>query len=191
MTDLPPVAAWRQLGARDGFEVLFVRRERDGHVLEGHAVAVEEAEAWGVRYVVSVDSSWTTRSAHVVSHSTRGSCDTRLETDGAGHWEIDGRPAAALDGCLDVDLEASACTNALPVRRLALDVGESADAPAAYVRATDLRVERLEQQYRRLRDDIGRLRFDYAAPAFAYRDVLLYDDFGLVVDYPGLAVRVV
>jgi uncharacterized protein len=191
MTDLPPLAAWRHVGARNGFEVLFVRRERDGHVLEGQAVAVEEGEAWGVRYVVSVDSSWTTRSAHVVSRSTRGSFDTRLEADSAGHWEIDGRPAPALDGCVDVDLEASACTNALPVRRLALGVGESADAPAAYVRATDLRVERLEQRYRRLPDDVGRLRFHYVAPAFAYRDVLVYDDFGLVVDYPRLAVRVV
>jgi uncharacterized protein len=36
-----------------------------------------------------------------------------------------------------------------PARRLELAVGRHADAPAAYVRAEDLRVERLEQRYLR------------------------------------------
>jgi hypothetical protein len=178
------------VSARDGFEVLFMRRDGDGHVLEGHAAAVEDGEAWGLRYSVFVDSSWTTRSAHVVCRSTLGTYEIRLAADGAGSWELDGRPAPMLDGCLDVDLEASACTNTLPVRRLGLDVGEAADAPAAYIRATDLRVERLEQRYARLPDDGNRIRFDYEGPAFAYRDVLVYDELGLVLDYPGLAERV-
>ena len=52
-------------------------------------------------------------------------------------------------------------------------------------------MERLEQRYTRLPDDDGRLRFDYAAPAFACRDVIVYDDAGLVFDYPGIAVRVI
>jgi uncharacterized protein len=190
MNEPPAAAAWKHVSTREGFEVLFLRRDNDGHVLEGHAAAVEEGEAWGARYAISVDSSWTTRSAHVVCCSTAGSFEIRLAADGAGNWEIDGLPAPMLDGCLDVDLEASACTNALPVRRLALEIGASADAPAAYVRATDLRVERLEQRYVRLPDDGGRLRFDYAAPAFSYRDVLVYDELGLVLDYPGLAERV-
>jgi hypothetical protein len=36
-------------------------------------------------------------------------------------------------------------TNALPVHRIALPAGAPADAPAAYVRAAGLAVERLEQ----------------------------------------------
>jgi hypothetical protein len=93
-------------------------------------------------------------------------------------------------GCLDVDLEGSAFTNAFPVHRLGLNVGEQADAPAAYVRANDLRVERLEQSYARLPDDGDRSRYDYASPAFDFRAELVYDRFGLVLDYPGIAVRV-
>ncbi len=112
-----------------------------------------------------------------------------LEGDGAGAWLVDGRPTPELAGCLDVDLEASAFTNALPVRRLELGVGRQADAPAAYLRALDLRVERLEQSYLRLPDDAGHSRYDYAAPEFDYRGELVYDRFGLVLDYPGIAVR--
>ena len=136
-----------------------------------------------MRYTVSVDSHCLTRFAHIAGRSPLGAFDVQLKADGAGGWRVGGRRAPQLDGCLDVDLEASACTNALPVRRLGLAAGATAEAPAAYVRATDARVERLEQRYTRLPDDDGRLRFDYA-PAFGYRDVIVYDHAGLVLD-PG------
>ena len=151
---------------------------------------MEDGEAWGIRYALTVDASWSTRSAHIVGRSARGVNEVRLEGDGTGGWWVDGERAPLLDGCLDVDLEASAFTNALPVHRLALDVGQQADAAAAYVRALDLRVERLEQSYRRLPDDGGHSRYDYVSPAFDFRAELVYDEFGLVLDYPGIAVRV-
>jgi hypothetical protein len=188
--DLPGAAAWRHLDARAGFEVLFPRRDDDGYRLEGHATAVEDGEVWSARYALTLDTSWATRSAQIVGRSTRGAYEVRLEGDGAGGWRVDGRAVPELAGCLDVDLEASACTNALPIRRLALDVGQESDAPAVYVRASDLRVQRLEQRYARLQDAEGHARYEYAAPAFHYRDVLVYDEYGLIIDYPGIAVRV-
>jgi uncharacterized protein len=120
-----------------------------------------------------------------------GGWELRLEANGEGGWQVDGEPAPDLDGCLDVDLEASVFTNALPVHRLRLAVGASADAPAAYVRVPEPQIERLEQRYERLTDDGERSRYDYAAPAFAFGDVLVYDASGLILDYPGIAVRVV
>jgi hypothetical protein len=51
-------------------------------------------------------------------------------------------------------------------------------------------VERLEQTYARLPDDGEHARYEYVAPAFGFDAVLTYDRFGLVVDYPGIAVRV-
>ena len=90
---------------------------------------------------------------------------------------------------LDVDLEASAMTNALPVRRIGLPVAARAAAPAAYVRAVSLAVERLEQTYVRAADEASWQRYDYAAPAFDFTARLVYDQAGLVLDYPGIAVR--
>jgi uncharacterized protein len=187
---LPATAAWRLHDAHVGFEVLFSATEADGYRFEGHSTGVEEGEAWGIRYAVMLDPSWVTRSAHVVGRSALGAHEVRLEGDGRGGWRVDGEPAPHLDGCLDVDLEGSACTNAFPVNRLGLDVGRRAEAPAAYVRALDLRVERLEQSYVRLPDDGERSRYDYASPAFDFRAELVYDEFGLALDYPGIAVRV-
>jgi hypothetical protein len=187
----PAIAAWRHRGAREGFEVAVLQADAGGGArLDGQVAAVEEGEAWAVRYEVAVDERWRTREARVASLAEDGAAEVVLEADGAGRWRVDGRPAPHLDGCLDVDLEASVSTNALPVHRLALTVGAGAEAPAAYVRAPGLAVERLEQRYDRMPDDAGRLRFAYAAPRFAYRGELAYDPAGLVLDYPGLAERV-
>jgi hypothetical protein len=175
LVDVPASAAWRHLDARVGFEVVFLHREPGGYRLEGHATAVEHGVAWGVSYVLT---------------SELGTREVLLETDGEGGWRVDGRPAPLLDGCPDVDLEASAFTNAFPVNRLGLEVGQRADAPAAYVRAPGLEVERLEQSYARLPDDGPRTRYDYKSPSVDFRAELVYDEFGLVLDYPGIAVRV-
>ena len=106
-----------------------------------------------------------------------------------GDWLVDAMPAPHLDGCIDVDLESSAMTNALPVHRLGLGVDDRAEAPAAYVRAVDLSVERLDQTYVRRADDADTHQYDYTAPAFGVSVPLQYDRYGLVVDYPGIARR--
>jgi uncharacterized protein len=188
--DPPRSAAWRHLDAREGFEVVFLTPDGDRCRLEGNTAAVEEGEAWAVRYDISVDAGWATRSARVWGRASSGLRELSLEADGAGHWRVDGGPADHLERCLDVDLESSSLTNAFPVHRLGLEVGEEADAPAAYVRALDLAVERLEQRYLRLKDDEhGRHRYHYLSPAFGFECELVYDASGLVLDYPGIAVR--
>ena len=117
----PGCAAWRHLDAREGFEVVFLRAGR----VEGDTAAVEEGKAWAVRYDISVDAGWATRSARVWGRASSGLRELSLEADGAGRWRVDGAPAGHLDGCLDVDLESSSLTNAFPVHRLGLEVGEA------------------------------------------------------------------
>jgi hypothetical protein len=157
--------------------------------IEGTTAALEDAEAWVVSYLVELDAGWVTRSAHITARTVAGTRETFLESDGAGHWLVDGNDAPHLDGCMDIDLESSAMTNALPVHRMNLRVGEAADAPAAYVRALGLTAERLEQVYLRIDDQDTRQRYEYSAPVFGFTSQLRYDDSGLVVDYPGIGVR--
>lgn len=161
-----------------------------GARLRGHTAAVEEGQAWSVEYVIVLDETWRTRRAHVWGLSAAGELEVTVETDGVGLWQVNGEARPDLDGCLDVDLEASACTNTIPVRRMGLGVGERADAPAVYVRAADLAVEQLEQTYERVPDEDGLECYDYRAPVFDFECRLAYDDSGLVLDYPGIAARV-
>ena len=157
--------------------------------VEGDTAAFEDGEPFAVSYEIDLDDEWRTRRGVVRGRSRSGRRERVIEADGEGSWRVDGRPAADLDGCLDLDLESSAMTNAFPARRLRLAVGAAADAPAAYVRALDLGVERLDQSYRRLDDGDGGQRLDYAAPAFDFACVLEYDASGVVVAYPGIAER--
>lgn len=188
-TGLPATAAWSHQDARSGFEVVHLRQEDDGCRMDGCTTAVEGGQAWFVHYEITVDPGWATRTARITGRSAAGWHTVLLESTGAGRWLVDGAEAPYLDGCLDVDLESSAMTNMLPVHRLELPVGGRAAAPAAYVRATDLSVARLEQEYRRTADDGTRHRYDYSAPAFDFACRLVYDTSGLVLSYPGIATR--
>jgi hypothetical protein len=186
---VPATAAWRHRGARSGFEVAYFAARGDGCGIEGWTTAIEDGATWAVEYAIEVDAAWATRSARIRGRSAGGSCATMLEADRPGHWLAGGKPARHLDGCLDVDLEASAMTNALPVRRMGLPVAAAAAAPAAYIRAVGLAVERLEQTYLRTTDQATCQRYDYTAPAFDFSCRLVYDQAGLVLGYPGIAVR--
>jgi uncharacterized protein len=185
----PATACWRHRGARSGFEVACFQAAGGGWNVDGTTTAIEEGQAWIVTYSIRLDAAWLTRQARVTARTAAGLRQAELTSDGAGHWRVDGRPAAHLDGCLDIDLESSALTNTLPVHRLALATGAGAGTPAAYVRALDLRTERLDQTYTRRPDESGQQRYRYAAPAFGFTCTLGYDESGLVLDYPGIAVR--
>ena len=185
----PGEAAWQHQGARSGFEVVFFGDGDGGWLIQGCTTAVEDGTPWAVEYAIALDDAGVTRGARINGRSAAGSRSAVLETDGVGGWLVNGKEAPQLDGCLDVDLESSAMTNALPVRRLGLAVGARAAVPAAYVRAAGLAVDRLEQSYLRAPDQATRQRYDYAAPAFDFKCRLIYDQSGLVLDYPGIAVR--
>jgi hypothetical protein len=174
-----------------GFEVAYFQAVADGWHIDGTTTALEDAQTWVVSYSIELNAAWATRSARITARNAAlGPRQTLLESDGAGHWRIDGERAPHLDGCADVDLESSAMTNALPVHRLQLPSGaKNQSAPAAYVRALDLSVERLEQTYQRVANMATHQQYDYAAPAFDFTCRLVYDETGLVLDYPGIAVR--
>src|SRR4051795_2547748 len=119
----PPSGAWAHQDARSGFEVVLFEPIDDGHLIAGCTTAVEDGRSWIVDYEIHIDAAWRTRSARVAGRSGAGSRSVLLETDGGGRWHVDGGSAPHLDGCLDVDLESSAMTNALPVHRLNLATG--------------------------------------------------------------------
>lgn len=191
--ELPSTAAWHHDDSRTGFEVVVFTTEGPTLTLRGSTAAVEDGEVWAVDYDIALGAGWRTIRARVRGMSANGDHEVLLETDGSGRWLVDGAARPDLDGCLDVDLESSACTNTIPVHRLGLRAGEGAVAPAVYVRAADLAVERLEQRYDRADDaenaDGTHQRYDYRAPGFDFTGQIVYDEAGLVLTYPGIATR--
>src|SRR5687768_15769464 len=122
-----------------GMEHLALIMRRDEVVADGIVLGMEHGDAFRLRYTVRCDSRW--RGRRVEIGVLDGNRSLSLNADGEGRW-FDGSGAAvtALDGCVDADITATPLTNTLPIRRLALEQGESAVIKVAYVTISDLRV---------------------------------------------------
>lgn len=99
-----------------------------------------------------------------------------LEHDGAGTW----RDRPELDGCLEVDISITPMTNTLPINRLGLGVGESAEIRAVYVELPQLEVSVMPQRYTRLAERLYRYQSE------GFQADLTVDEHNIVVDYPNL-----
>jgi len=71
-------------------------------------------------------------------------------------------------------------TNTLPIRRLNLEVGQSQQVTAAWLKFPELKLEILFQLYTRLSPQ----RYRYQSGT-SFSAELLVDDLGLVTVYPG------
>ncbi|TCC30967.1 putative glycolipid-binding domain-containing protein [Kribbella speibonae] len=182
---LPAAGSWTHGGARVGFEVLFVG---DGR-LRGRTAAREGEASWYVGYEVVAGGDWATESVVAVSSTVAGEREVVLERGPGDRWTVDGVVRPELDGCRDVDFESSAVTNTLPVHRIPFVPGTTFDVPAAFVQADDLSVIRLEQRYTLISSDEDRHVFHYESATFDFECELTFDASGLVLDYPGIAVR--
>ena len=77
--------------------------------------------------------------------------DLWLATDGTARWgEMNGAHRVELDGCYDIDLPCTPFTNTLPIRRLPLHVGDSAELPVVTVDVETLEVRAETHRYMRL-----------------------------------------
>jgi hypothetical protein len=176
-------ARWRRLDV-PGYEAACIERTATGWRLTGNLDVEETGLAARLRYVIECDPEWRTRSALVEGEAGGAAIRFSLAADGAGQWTRDGTPLPDLSGTPDVDLGFTPATNTLPIRRLALAVGESAPVRSAWLRFPELRLEPLEQTYTREAEQVFRYRAVIDGEPFSAR--LDTDAFGRVVRYEGL-----
>lgn len=163
--------------------------------VNGAIIAVFEGEAFRVSYQIACDAAWRVRELRVVvSHPAANVL--HLHVDGDGRWSnASGEALPALDRCVDVDFAATPFTNTLPIRRLGLQTGQSAEITVVFIDAPSLEVTSVRQRYICLARDAesGRYRFEalpYAALPNGFVAELSVDGDGLVRDYPPLFRRV-
>jgi hypothetical protein len=177
--------AWTAL-AWPGTEHLRLTRGDDGIHADGLIVAVLDGQPLRLRYEVRCDAGWRCRTLRVAS-LLEPARTVELHGTGQGRWTTAaGQPLPMLDGCLDVDIAATPFTNTLPIRRLGLAPGATAEIVVVYVDVPALDVRAQRQRYTCLQRgaDGGRWRYDNVVTSFAAD--LTVDADGLVIDYPGL-----
>ncbi len=162
----------------DGEETTTILWENEGFTVSGQ-VSRED-----IQYVVRLSPTWQVR--QFLLFRDLDEPDLWLATDGGGRWgEMNGAHRTELDGCYDIDLACTPFTNTLPIRRLPLQEGHTAELPVVVVDPETLEVRKVVQRYTRLASH--RWRYENVESGFtADLDV---DEFGLVLDYPSLFRR--
>ena len=178
-----PTAAffWRKID-HPGADSCRLIKLSSGWRLSGAAVFWETPHACHFQYDVVADVAFRTRSATVVGYLGKKAIDIRVRSAGTGGWRVNGVLNSKVAECIDVDLGFTPATNLLALRRLALKVGQHADAPAAYLEFPRLRFTKLPQRYERT----GRTEYAYEAPTVGYAGTLQVSSIGAIVQYPGL-----
>lgn len=172
---------WRRLDL-PGHDTAALWRSVDGWRLWGVAVLSESGRPCRVEYEIACDANWMTRRCALHGYVGAVAVALQVERTAAGAWIVDGTRATHLDGCDDIDLGFTPATNLLPIRRLALKVGDSAPVRAAWVRFPELSTEVLDQVYTRLTPE----RYLYTSAGGTFRRELAVDETGFVLDYPEL-----
>ena len=136
-----------------------------------------KTKPFGLNYEIVVDRKFETQSL-VVEKTELGRMLRKEIVQRHGAWFIDGKERRDLRDCTDIDMEASPATNTIPIRRIALRVGEKADLDVVWVRFPTLKVMSMQQSYKRL----GSRTYLYqSSTGFSAR--IKVDAFGLVTRY--------
>ena len=154
-----------------------IRWENEGFTVAGHS------ERERVDYVIRLSPTWHVR--QFLLFRDLDEPDLWLATDGAGRWgEMNGAHRTELDGCFDLHLDISAFTATMPIRRLPLLDGHTADVPVVLVDTDTLEVTAENLRYTRIDAHRWRIERELATGESTVIDVEV-DEHGVVLDHPG------
>ena len=179
-TDIEAIL-WRGF-ALPGHEACRLFSQNSEWYVEGTAVFSHENRSCRLDYQIVCDTLWRTLSGQVKGWLGNTSIGIEIQSDPAHHWWLNEIEQPAVKGCIDLDLNFSPSTNLLPIRRLNLAIGETAEITAAWLRFPSFTLEPLPQHYRHLDENL--YRYESAGGQFVAD--LKVNRSGLVVEYPGL-----
>jgi hypothetical protein len=163
-----------------------VLREGPGEIVaEAVVLGGDGDDIFAACYRIECDKRWCVRK--VEFRQIGRDHEIELSSDGAGNWrDGSGIPLPALNGAIDIDISITPFTNTLPIRRLNLQSGQSAEVLAVYILLPDPVITTDLQRYTCLQAGI-RYRYQSVDSDFT-RDIEV-DGHGLVLTYPGLFRR--
>lgn len=170
---------WQRM-ASPGIEYFELREAADGWELAGSVVLAHEGLPYAADYTLRCDAHWATREASIVLRRGGVTQSLSLRVDAERRWWRGDEEVPQLRGCTDIDLAFTPSTNTLPIRRLALEVGQGRDVTAAWVRMPDLSLVTLPQRYTRLTPS----RYRYESNGGSFTAEVETDEHGLVLTYP-------
>jgi hypothetical protein len=157
-------------------------------LVDSQLVVIERGKVLRVSYRIELDAAWRTRSVRIAAEQPDGNAiGLAMNGDGRGNWtDASGSALVDIEGCLDIDIQASPFTNTLPIRRLALAPEDQEVIRVAYIPVPSLDVTSMKQRYTGISHD--RVRYESITSGFTRE--LEVDPDGIVIRYPGLFRRI-
>ena len=181
-----------------GMEMLRFRRGHPGdapYVASGVVLGMGDGRPYRLNYRLKIESNWQVRKATFEANTADGTITRMLRTDGIGHWRDENSALLSdLNGCLDIDIQATPFTNLLPIRRLKQKAGQQNEIGVVYIEVPSLQISARRQRYTcldPLRQAAGVAgSYLYEGPIGDFKAELPVESDGMVTDYPGLFRRV-
>ena len=107
-----------------------------------------ENDPYRLHYEIGCDAHWHVRRVDIQLLDVPTERAVYLVTDGNGHWATaDGEPLPEFDGCIDIDISNTPFSNTIPIRRLNLHAGKSADLKVLNIAAPGMKISLVEHRY--------------------------------------------
>ena len=176
---MPVAMQWRRLGI-PGSESALLEETTRGWLLTGTAVFLHEHQPCGLAYTIECAEDWRTLSASISGHIGVNRSDFQIKIMGDS-WFVNGEDHPKVKGCIDIDIGFSPSTNLLPIRRLSLEKGESAQVKAAWLQFPSMKLTPLVQIYTRKTDT----QYRYKSSESGFVCTIETNHDGFVTSYPG------
>ncbi|HYM71324.1 MAG TPA: putative glycolipid-binding domain-containing protein [bacterium] len=173
---------WRRHRDNASLECAVLSQLNTGYEITGEIVTAHEGEPLRVTYRLRCRPDWRSRALTVEQRHGLTASTLRLSVGSGGRWRMNGKRVDGLVECTDVDLALRPSTNALPINRLRLAVGETAEITAAWVLFPGLEVVPARQSYERRAERIYR----YESRDSGFRADIEVDELGLPIRYQDI-----
>lgn len=180
---------WRRIDL-PGAEHLSIEIGGDGRVKTRGVIVLAHPEGpLSCIWEIATTYGWNFASARVVLYFGNEEHEAYISRNQEG-WVVNGGQRPDLAHCRDIDLEISAFTNSLPIRRLNPEPNQEETIEVAYLSAPGLEIAPARQIYTRLDEQTPPRRFRFSTGSGDFSAGLTVDGDGLVEDYDGLFERV-
>jgi hypothetical protein len=178
------IARWHDWSGSD-LQHLVLNETAERITVDLGIITTVDDERFAMTLNIVCDPQWHVRevAAAVIGDDRK----LHLTSDGQGHWhDVTGKPLPAGEGAIDIDLPVTPFTNTLPIRRLNLKKGASADIRTVYITPPNFEIIADPQRYTCI-EPLKRYRYESLDSDFV-REIDV-DAQGLVVTYPDLFKR--
>ena len=149
-----------------------------GHVLEGFIVGIMEKKPFNLHYRITCDPKWQTRHAEITATNGQQRKQLNLAVDQKYRWLQDSREISRVRGAREIDINVTPSTNMLPIKRLHLGPGKSAEITTAWVQFPKMTITLGQQTY----TNLGHRTYRYESKRF--KTEIKLDQHGIVENYP-------